>query len=153
VAGTGVKILEAGEMKKIICLWGCLLLLTAVPVLAKEKHKGGEHDRGEHRGEYESEHHGRKEGHHKDLPPGWQKKLNKGERVDDSLYVFMQPPPPEVIAVLPPPPPGVVYKKIEDKIVKINDINRQIFEVLELDKLPIPRPPKLPLPPLPPLPR
>jgi hypothetical protein len=136
-------------MKRIVGLFGCLLLLASAPVMAKDKHKGEDHDRGEHRGEYESEHHGRKEGHRKAPPPGWQKKLKKGERVDDTIYLHMVVPAPEVIAVLPPPPPGVVYRKIEDKIVKINDINRQIFEVLELDRLPIPKPPKLPLPPLP----
>lgn len=132
-------------MRKILYLLFCLLWLVAVPVQAKDKHKGDDHDRGEHRGEYKSS----PKSKHKDLPPGWRKKLNKGARVDDSIYVYMEPPSREVIAVLPPPPPGVSFRQIEDKIVKINDINRQIIEVLELDRLPIPKPPRLPLPPLP----
>jgi hypothetical protein len=135
-------------MRRIFYLFCGLLLLVVVPVQAKDKHNGNDHDRGEHRGEYESSHKS-KDGKHKDLPPGWRKKLNKGERVDDTVYVYMEPPTPEVIAVLPPPPPGVSFRQIEDKIVKINDINRQIIEVLELDRLPIPKPPRLPLPPLP----
>lgn len=151
-------------MKKIIYMLACLLLMIAVPSQAKDKHRGEGHDerssedsrherddrdRGEHRGEYESRR-GRDGGkHHKAPPPGWRKKLNRGERVDDTIYVFLAPPPREVIAVLPPPPPGVSFRQIEDKIVRINDINRQILEVLDLDKLPIPKPPRLPLPPLP----
>lgn len=131
-------------MRKIFYLL-CCLLLAAAPGQAKDKHKGDDHDRGEHRGEYQSSHKSK----HKDLPPGWRKKLNKGVRVDDSIYVFMAPPAPEVIAVLPPLPPGVSFRQIEEKIVKINDINRQIIEVLELDRLPIPKPPRLPVPPLP----
>lgn len=139
-------------MKKGFSLLCALLLLVAVPLQAKDKHQGDAHDRGEHRGDSRSDKswHKDKEGkHHKAPPPGWQKKLGKGQRVDDTLYVYLEPPTPEVIAVLPPPPPGVSFRQIEDKIVKINDNNRQIIEVLELDRLPIPKPPRLPLPPLP----
>ena len=139
-------------MRRTIYLLCCLLLLVVVPVQAKDKHKGDDRDRGEHRGDSGSDKswHKDKDGkHHKAPPPGWQKKLNQGQRVDDTLYVYLEPPTPEVIAVLPPPPPGVSFRQIEDKIVKINDINRQIIEVLELDRLPIPKPPRLPLPPLP----
>lgn len=136
-------------MRRAIYLLCCLVLLPT-PLLAKDKHKDDDHDRGEHRGDYRGEHRGEyKSKKHKDLPPGWRKKLNKGSRVDDSIFVYMEPPSREVIAVLPPPPPGVSFRQIEDKIVKINDINRQIIEVLELDRLPIPKPPRIPLPPLP----
>lgn len=165
-------------MKKILALCCFLLLLGAVPLQAKERHgegareerrseesrsegeyerserNRGEYDRGEHRSEErrdKSWHHDGK--HHKSPPAGWRRKINKGKRVDDTIYGYMEPPTPEVIAVLPPPPPGVSFRQIENKIVKLNDINRQIIEVLELDKLPIPKPPKIPLPPLPPLPR
>lgn len=148
-------------MKKIFSLCCCLILLWALPALAREKERGGdrderrfedsryeeEHDRGEHRGEYRSDrsgHHHKEAKRHKTPPPGWRKKINRGKRVDDSIYVYLEPPTPEVIAVLPPPPPGVSFRQIEDQIVKINDLNRQILEVL-----PIPKLPRLPLPPLP----
>lgn len=156
-------------MKKIFYLCCCLILLGALPAPAKEKERGGdrderrsedsryveEHDRGEHRGEYKSDKSGRhKEAkRHKTPPPGWRKKINRGERVDDSIYIYLEPPAPEVIAVLPPPPPGVSFRQIEDQIVKIDDLNRQVIEILQLDKLPLPKLPKLPMPPLPPLPR
>lgn len=150
-------------MKKIFSLFCCLILIGALPALAREKERGDDrderrsedsryeddHDRGEHRGEYKSGHGHKESKRHKTPPTGWRKKINRGKRVDDSIYVYMEPPAPEVIAVLPPPPPGVSFRQIEDQIVKINDINRQVIEVLQLDKLPLPKLPKLPVPPLP----
>jgi hypothetical protein len=128
-------------MKKIFYLMCCLLLL-AVPAQAKKKDKSGNHDnlppglqKKVERG--------------KDLPPGWQKKIKRGERLDDSIYIHLQAPPREVISLLPPPPPGVSFKRLEDKIIKIDDINRRILDVLEIDKLPVPKPPRLPRPPMP----
>lgn len=124
-------------MKKTILLL-CSLLLLAVPAQAK-KDKPDKHQELPP-GLQKKVERGR------ELPPGWRKKLVRGERLDDSIYVYLEIPPRDLIAVLPPPPPGVSFKRLEDKIIKINDINRQILEVLEIDKLPVPKPPRLPLP-------
>jgi len=125
-------------MKKTIYLLCCLLLL-AVPAQAKNKHKS------DRRGDLPP---GllKKVERGKDLPPGWRKKLRQGERLDASIYIHLQAPPREVIGLLPPPPPGVSFHRLEDKIIKIDDLNRRILEVLEIDHLPVP---KLPRPPLP----
>jgi hypothetical protein len=127
----------------ISCLLCCSLLVPAGPAQAKKKHKPGGHDLPP--GLQKKVERGR------ELPPGWQKKLKRDEQLDDSIYIQLESPPHEVISVLPPPPPGVSFRKLEDKIVEINDINRRILDVLEIDKLPVPVPrlSKLPLPPLP----
>jgi len=118
---------------------------VAVPAQAKKKDKGAKHkelppglQKKVNRG--------------KGLPPGWQKKIIRGKRLDDDIYLHLMIPSPDVIAILPPPPPGVSFRRIEGKIVKINDINRQILEVLDIDKLPVPKPPVPKLPRLPRLP-
>lgn len=128
-------------MSKIVYLLCCLMLL-AVPAQAKKKYNSEKHrelppglqkkvDRG------------------RDLPPGWQKKLKPGERLEESLYLRLEAVPAEVITLLPPPAPGVSFKKLEDKIIKLNDLNRQVLEVLEIEHLPVPKLPRLPKPPLP----
>ena len=128
----------------------CCLLLLAVPGQAKKSKGNG-------KGNKHQDQHGsalppglqKKVARGGQLPPGWQKKIAKGKVVDDTVFEYLEVVPPQILKLLPPPPPGVSYRKIQEKIIKLNDITRRILDVLEVDKLPLPK--KLPilLPPLP----
>lgn len=70
------------------------------------------------------------------VPPGWQKKLARGQPVPDDLWEMRVPLPRDILVKLPPPPPGVVLVRIADQIIKVRE---QTHEVL--DRMGIPHPP------------
>jgi|GEM_PF-5105560 len=87
-----------------------------------------------------------KERHRKDgkLPQDWRRRVEKGKHIDDDIFVQLEPVPRDIAVPLPPLPPGVSYKQIEGEIIKIDDTNRKILDVLKKTGLPLP-----PIPPIP----
>ena len=59
----------------------------------------------------------------KPLPPGWQKKLAKGQVMDRDIYDRGK-------IIVPLDPLGIVTIKIEDKVFRIMEKNREIIDIL-----------------------
>lgn len=66
------------------------------------------------------------------LPPGWERKLNKGARIDNDIYVHAVPLTRIEIGKLPPLPTGMVQVRIEDRIVRLHQATMRIDAVLRL---------------------
>lgn len=112
-------------MKKIIILLACLAILS--PAYARQGNKGKKHknlppglEKKIQRG--------------KDLPPGWQKKIVKGEVLDNELYLNAVPVTIEERKYLPPSPTGTKLLKIENKIIRVMEATRTILDVFEVGK-------------------
>jgi hypothetical protein len=58
------------------------------------------------------------------LPPGWQKKLAKGEILDMNVYRHSE-------VVVPLDSHGLVTVRIEGKLIRLYDATREILEILE----------------------
>lgn len=114
-------------MKKLLAL-AALMMLTAQPALAK--HPGGEGHG--HRGN--SDQSELPPGLRKKdrLPPGWERKLNRGDRLDDDLYSHAVPLTRVEVARLPPPPTGIIQLRIDDKIIQLEKATRRIHDILHL---------------------
>jgi hypothetical protein len=67
------------------------------------------------------------------LPPGWEKKIRKGEVVPVEIYRECHPLPGEVIAKLPPPPPGTILIAIGGKVARLVEATREILDVFEVE--------------------
>ena len=69
----------------------------------------------------------------KGLPPGWEKKLKRGEVLDKELYICSEPAPPYIIKRFPK-----CYDCetiiIGDKIVRLIKATKEIIDILELDR-------------------
>ncbi|MCK4838217.1 MAG: hypothetical protein KAS94_05400 [Desulfobulbaceae bacterium] len=59
----------------------------------------------------------------KSLPPGWQKKLSKGQVVDREVYAGGK-------VIVPLDPLGIVTIKIDDKILRVMEKSRRIVDIL-----------------------
>jgi hypothetical protein len=70
------------------------------------------------------------------IPPGWQKKLDVGQRIPDDVWAYRVPLPHEVLVKLPPPPPGVIHVRIQDHVLKVIEKTHEV-----LDKIGLPHPP------------
>ena len=70
------------------------------------------------------------------IPPGWQKKIGRGQRIPDDIWAFRVPLPPDIVVKLPPPPPGVIHVRIEDHVLKVIEKTHEV-----LDDLGLPHPP------------
>lgn len=70
------------------------------------------------------------------VPPGWRKKLERGDRVPDDVWSYRQPLPRDVVVKMPAPPVGVVYVKINDRVAKVVE---QTHEILDILGIPEPR--------------
>jgi hypothetical protein len=66
------------------------------------------------------------------LPPGWQKKITRGEVVPQTVYAQAQPLPEVVIRKLPPPPAGTILVMLDGKLVRLVEATRTIVDVFEL---------------------
>jgi hypothetical protein len=66
------------------------------------------------------------------LPPGWQKKIARGEILPETVYRQVQPLPEVVIRKLPPPPAGTILVILDDKVLRLLEATRTIVDVLEL---------------------
>lgn len=88
---------------------------------------GGEEEEGEH-------HRGRGD----DLPPGWERKLHRGERIPDDVWAHRAPLPPEIVVRLPPPP-GVALVRIHDHVVRVIERTHEVLDDLGIPHPPTPR--------------
>jgi hypothetical protein len=66
------------------------------------------------------------------LPPGWQKKIARGEILPETVYRQVQPLPEVVIRKLPPPPAGTILVTLDDKVLRLLEATRTIVDVFEL---------------------
>ena len=66
------------------------------------------------------------------VPPGWQKKLARGQRISDDVWANRVPLPREIAIKLPPLPDGVIRVRIEDRVVKVAERTREVLDVLGL---------------------
>jgi len=66
------------------------------------------------------------------LPPGWERKLMKGSRLDNDVYAYAVPLTPVEIARLPPTPTGMITVRIENQIVRLQQSTMKIDAVLRL---------------------
>jgi hypothetical protein len=67
-----------------------------------------------------------------ELPPGWTKKLQRGDVVGDAGWTCRQPVPDDLRRSLPPSPPGTELVRIEDRIFRIMRATREILDVLDI---------------------
>jgi hypothetical protein len=66
------------------------------------------------------------------LPPGWQKKITRGEVLPEIVYAQAQPLPEVVIRKLPPPPAGTILVILDDKVLRLLEATRTTVDVFEL---------------------
>lgn len=66
------------------------------------------------------------------LPPGWQKKVVVGEVMPPEVLKICSPLPKELTVKLPPPPIGTITIAVEGKIVRLMEKTREILDVLDL---------------------
>jgi len=76
------------------------------------------------------------------IPPGWQKKIARGERIPDDVWAYRVPLPHDILIKLPPPPPGVIHVRIEDHVFKVIEKTHEVLDDLGLPHPPTP--PRLP---------
>lgn len=66
------------------------------------------------------------------LPPGWQKKMARGEVVPDDVWRHRVQLPQDVVRKLPPNPPGTVIVRVDDKVVRVIENTREILDIFGL---------------------
>lgn len=66
------------------------------------------------------------------LPPGWQKKVARGEVMPPEVYKQSTRVPQDVWVTLPPQPPGTTIVNVEGKVVRLMEATRTIIDVLDL---------------------
>jgi hypothetical protein len=66
------------------------------------------------------------------LPPGWQKKIVRGEVLPQTVYAQAQPLAEVVLQKLPPPPAGTILVTLDGKVVRLLEATRTIVDVFEL---------------------
>jgi hypothetical protein len=64
------------------------------------------------------------------IPPGWQKKLERGQRIPDDVWAHRVPLPRDL--KLGETKLGVIHVRIEDRIVKVAEKTREVLDVLNL---------------------
>jgi len=67
-----------------------------------------------------------------ELPPGWQKKVARGEVMDRDLYLLSSRVPRHIVQELPRQPRGTVLVVLEGKIVRLAQATREILDVFDL---------------------
>lgn len=74
------------------------------------------------------------------IPPGWEKKIGRGQRIPDDIWVQRVPVPREVVLKLPvPPPPGVVLVRVQDHVLRVIEKTHEVLDDLGLPHPPTPR--------------
>jgi hypothetical protein len=59
------------------------------------------------------------------LPPGWQKKLAKGEVLEESVYNHS-------VLVIPLDSKGLLTVRVEGKLIQLVEATREIIEIVDL---------------------
>ena len=78
------------------------------------------------------------------IPPGWQKKIARGQRIPDDVWAYRVPLPHEILVRLPPPPPGVIHVRIQDHVLKVVEKTHEVLDDLGLPHPPTPTRSRLP---------
>lgn len=78
------------------------------------------------------------------IPPGWQNKIARGERIPDDVWAYRVPLPHEILVRLPPPPPGVIHVRIQDHVLKVVEKTHEVLDDLGLPHPPTPTRSRLP---------
>ena len=63
------------------------------------------------------------------LPPGWQKKLARGERIPDDVWKHRVELPKDIRL---PDEKGVIRVRIDDRVVKVAERTREVLDVFEI---------------------
>ncbi len=66
------------------------------------------------------------------LPPGWETKLRKGEILPAEVYENCHPLPSDLFVKLPTPPAGTVLVAIGGKVVRLLAATREILDVFDV---------------------
>ena len=66
------------------------------------------------------------------LPPGWQKKVTRGEVMDYEVYNNAITLPEELLIRLSTIPKGTVLLQVGNKIVKVIEASREIVDLFEM---------------------
>jgi hypothetical protein len=66
------------------------------------------------------------------LPPGWQKKLNRVQRLEPDLYRLAEPVPDYLRLTLPVGKLGSVDVRLEGKIVRLDRATHEILNVFDI---------------------
>lgn len=66
------------------------------------------------------------------IPPGWRKKLARGERIPDDVWAHRVPLPREVETRLPRVEDGVIRVRIDDRVVRVVEKTREVLDVIDL---------------------
>ena len=78
------------------------------------------------------------------IPPGWQKKIARGERIPDDVWAYRVLLPHEILVRLPPPPTGVIHVRIQDHVLKVVEKTHEVLDDLGLPHPPTPTRSRLP---------
>jgi hypothetical protein len=74
------------------------------------------------------------------LPPGWQKKLARGERISDDVWAHRVELPRDIKL---PDEKGVIRVRIDDRVVKVAERTREVLDVFEIaSQIPRSTPPR-----------
>lgn len=57
------------------------------------------------------------------MPPGWQKKLKKGEILEEGIYK-------QAVVVKPANNKGIITIKVDDRVIKLFKATREIIDIL-----------------------
>lgn len=66
------------------------------------------------------------------LPPGWQKKVARGEVIPDDVYRYRQPLPDDLRSRLPRQPDGTELYRIDDDVVRVIVGTRILADILDM---------------------
>lgn len=67
-----------------------------------------------------------------ELPPGWEKKLQRGEVLSEDVYRYGRPLPYDLRQRLPIGPTGSKIIEVEGKIIRVMENTREIIDILSL---------------------
>ncbi|TJY61891.1 hypothetical protein E4T66_06475 [Sinimarinibacterium sp. CAU 1509] len=68
----------------------------------------------------------------KGLPPGWQKKMSRGDVVPSDIWRYHEPLPSSIIRRLPPQPEGVVTVRIDNQVVRVIEATHVLLDAFDL---------------------
>ena len=66
------------------------------------------------------------------LPPGWQRKLNPGDVISPEEYEYSDPIPQTLADSLPEQPEGTELIRADDRIFRVLESTREILDVLDI---------------------
>lgn len=68
------------------------------------------------------------------LPPGWQRKVTPGKRLDYHLYRQAEPVPRDLLRRLPSSPAGTTVIRIGDSVLRLDAATREVLDMFDLHR-------------------